>query len=284
MIHYQRHKCPPKVDYRRPPAGRLVVPWHLHPKASRAAALPSSVDLTPYRPSIYDQGQVGQCSACGTVGAIQTSLAKAGIVLPGLLASLPVYRCTRCLERATMHASGTLPPLTDSGAYPDDAFRALTLFGVETVLEECGEAEPSAEVTAYEEAHVNDEPTAWEFELDAALKLAGAFDIMSTGQQRLDDVASALVAGYAVGRSVYASDDRFQRYAGGVMPPSPGTANCDHWIYTTGYYVDATGHRVWRCPNSWSTAWGDAGEFLDCEANVLASDCLIAAAVSEVQS
>ena len=284
MIHYQRHACPPKVDYRKPPAGRLVVPWHVHPKAIRGAALPASVDLTAFRPPISDQGRSGACSAHGTVGAVQTSLAKAGVALPGRLAPLPVYRATRCLERAVAHASGTLPPLTDSGAYPDDALRALALFGVETLQEECGHPAPCDEVTSYEETHVNDEPTAWEFEQSAALKLIGAFDIVTNGQQRLEDVASALAAGYAVGRSVYASDDRFQFYMSGVMAPAPAGSPCDHWIYCDGYYTDATGHRVWRNPNSWGEGWGEAGEFLDCEANILASDCLIAYAVSEVQS
>ena len=79
MIHHLKLDCPPLFDYRRPPDGRHVIPWSMHPKARtarRAAFQP--VDLTPFVPCVYNQSRIGECSACGSIGAAQTSLAKAG--------------------------------------------------------------------------------------------------------------------------------------------------------------------------------------------------------------
>ena len=289
MIHYQRHGCPPLSDYKKPRDGRLVIPWAMHPRALRGDSFVPS-DLTPFLPCIYNQDRIGACSACGSVGAAQTTLKKAGVALPGIAAPLSVYTPTRAIERAVDHPSGTLPPLTDTGAYPDDALRVMQLYGMRTTVQECGEAGPSEALSEYEDAHVNDEPNLLGFEQAAAFRLLGGFDIVTTGQQRLDDVAAALAAGYAVGRSVYASDDRFQRYVGGVMPAPPANVWCDHWIYTVGCYKDAAGTMIFPSVNSWSTNWGESwgsapgGMFRAGPADIQAADAVIVFAVTEVQS
>jgi hypothetical protein len=267
--------------YRPVPAGRAQIPWHLHPRSRAAGVIPSSVDLTPFRPPIYDQGSIGECSGEGTVGSVTTTLAKAGTPVSALLSPLSVYRLGRCIERALKYSGGVLPKLTDSGANPDDVFRALNLYGVATCQDVAGVPGPCAALTAYEEAHVNDEPSLEELELDDKFKALGQFLITSTGQQRLDDVARALASGFAVGFSVYASDDRFQRYAGGVMGPPPSGVYCDHWVYMTGFVTSVTNHRIYRAPNSWGEGWGEQGEFQACEEIVLASDCVEVASVKK---
>ena len=290
MIHHVKHGSAaiPGGDYRPPRPGRLVVPWALHPKATRGAAIVPS-DLTPFVPCIYDQGQIGECSACGTAGGIQTSLKRAGVPLPGILAPLPIYRATRALERGADHPDGTLPPLADTGAMPDDAFHAINWFGGQTTQDECGEVGPSSTLTAYEEAHCNDEPTIDEFEHSARFKVAGAYDIVSTGDQRANDVAGALAAGFDVGGSVYAADDRFQSYVGGVMPPAPAGAMCDHWVHIVGCFIDAKGQPIFVWANSWGLGWGTSygalpgGCFLTTSAQVIDADCLIVYSVA-VQS
>ena len=280
MAIWHKHlNLPPKVDYRRPPKGRLLVPWHLHPKSS--TPIPTSYDLTPFRPAIYNQGSLGSCTACGTVGSVQTSLGAAGQGLPVPLAPLSLYRTTRMLERASNWPGATLPPLSDSGANPVDAYTALTLYGCQNTVIECGEIEPSDELTAYEETHVNDPIVAEELIHDARFKTTGQFAIVTTGQQRLDDVAAALASKFAVGVPVYAADDRFQSYTSGIMAPPPSGSELDHWVYATKFYTDATGHRVYGLPNSWSRLWGLDGEFWACEAIILAADYLMVASVLE---
>ena len=278
-IGHKRLGATPKIDYRRPPLGRLLVPWHLHPYAN--VSIPSSYDLTPFRPAIYNQGELGECTACGTVGSIQTTLAAAGHRVSPPLAPLSLYRPTRMLERANEWTGGPLPPLTDSGANPADAYSALQLYGCRTTMDECGEAGPSDALTAYEESHVNDPIAAEELIKDSSFKTLGQFVITSTGQQRLDDVAAAISSKYAVGVAVYAADDRFQSYTTGIMAGPPDGSEPDHWVYATKFYPDASGHRVYGLPNSWSEAWGLKGEFLACEAIILAADCLMVASITE---
>jgi hypothetical protein len=183
------------------------------------------------------------------------------------------------IERARIWSGGPLPPLTDSGADPMDAYLALETYGCQTTMQECGEAGPSDKLTAYEEAHVNDPIVGEELIADSSFKTAGQFVITSIDQQRLNDVAQAIASKFAVGVAVYAADDRFQSYTGGVMAAPPAGSVPDHWVYATKFYTDASGHRVYGLPNSWSELWGLGGEFLACEDIILASDCIIVASV-----
>ena len=239
-------------------------------------------------PAIGNQDRIGACSGYGTKDAIATSLAKAGRKLPGYLAALPLYRATRCLERAGACLDPATNPLTDSGASPDDVCKVMSNFGAQTTFDECGIAGPCDALSQYEDEHVNDEPTLYEFEMNDKFKVVGAFDIVSTGSQRIVDVATALASGYAVGISVYAADDRFQSYPGGVMPNPPPRVGCDHWNYLVGLYLDAAQTPIFVGVNSWSASWGlrwgkaPGGLWLGGPAIIHAADCLIAYAVKEV--
>lgn len=279
-IWHKRLHVTSKVDYRRPSERSLLVPWHLHPKSS--APISTSYDLTSFRAPIYNQGGIGSCTACGTIGSVQTSLAAAGRTISPPLAPLSLYRPTRMLARAKDWNGGPLPPLTDSGANPADAYQALTSYGCQTTVEECGEMGPSDTLTSYEEEHVNDLIVAEDLILDATFKVTGQFAIVSSGSQRLKDVAQAVSSKFAVGVSVYAADDRFQGYTGGIMAGPPVGSIPDHWVYITRYYQDAAGDFIFGLPNSWSEAWGINGEFLAFQDVILAADCLMVASVTPV--
>ena len=291
MIHHARFSAGTKLpagDYKPPRSGRLVIPWHLHPKSVRGAAFQAS-DLTPWIPPIGNQDQIGECTGYGTKDGIATTMAKAGHPLPGYFAALPIYRMTRAIERAAYAGAGALPPLTDSGASPDDVLHVAQTFGLTTSAAECGEAGPSDTLSQYEDTHVNDEPVAEEFIQSSAFRVIGGFDIVSTGAQRVADVAQALAAGYAVGISVYAADARFQNYVGGVMPDPPAGSGCDHWNYLAGAFLDATGAPIFVGVNSWTAQFGQpygsakGGCWLGGAGILQASDCLIAFAITGVQ-
>ena len=255
MIHFQRFGIDkPASDYRPPRANRLVVPWSLHPKATRASQLLAS-DLTPHMPPIGNQDRIGACNSYGTKDGIATSFSAAQRPIPGYFAALPLYRAVRCLERAASTWGSDLPPLTDCGADPDDVLRVVQQFGMMTSQAECGQPGPCDDLSQYEDQHVNDEPTLGEFEHDSTFKVVGGFDIVSTGDQRLLDVSNALASGYAVGISVYASDDRYQGYRGGVLADPPAGAGCDHFNYLAG--LDMTTGPLFVGVNSWTaTQWG----------------------------
>jgi len=250
------------------------------------ATVPNSTLITRRNGTVLISGN--SCNSYGTKDGAATSLKKAGKPLPGYFAALPLYRGVRCLERA-QSTSGALPPLTDCGAGPDDVLTFAQQFGIQTSVQECGETGPSDKLSQYEDAHVNDEPTLGEFEHDSSFRLVGGFDITSTGDQRLLDVSNALAAGYAVGISVYAADQRFQGYDGGITPDPPAGVGCDHWNYLVGaslsfpgYPIVGVGVNSWT--DQWGTSWGhspSAGLWLGGPGIIQAADCLIVYAVSE---
>ncbi len=272
------------TGYRPVPAGVRQDPWHLHRKSYASEPISDAVDMTPYRPPIFDQGQTGSCVGHGTVGAVMTTLAKAGTPASELLCPLSVYRLARCMDRTlSWYGSPSPPPLMDDGTDPDLAMHAIATWGIATCRELLGVDGPGSDYTARLEAEVNREPMLGELEASDAFKLVGQHAILSGGQQRLDDVARALDSGFAVGLAVYASDNRFQCYVGGVLMQAPAVSRCDHWTYLTGFYTDATGHRIYRGVNSWGPSWGESGEFLACEGVILDSDCLEAMSVRRAE-
>jgi hypothetical protein len=285
LIHFQRFGIArPASDYRPPRANRMVVPWRFHPKAARATQ-PTASDITPHMPPIGNQDRIGACAGYGTKDGIWTSFSAAQIPLPGYPVALPPYRGTRCLER-----SGPDEPLTDCGADPNDVLRFAQRFGLQTSMQECGQPGPGPALSQYENQHVNDEPTLEEFEDDHTLRVVGGYDIVSTGKQRLLDVSSALASGCAVGISVYASDDRYQQYDGGILADPPKGAGCDHFNYLVGMYFDAAAG-LWRPVgvNSWTEGWGcrwgagpaRGGMWVGSPAILDASDRLVAYSVSK---
>jgi hypothetical protein len=287
LIHHKKLNCAPKVDYIKPPAGRHVTPWAMHPKAIRGQLAVSVVpsNLTSWMPPIGNQDQIGACNTYGTLDAACTSLKKAGHSLPSYLARQPTYALVRCIEAAS--STGRPPKsITDCGANPDDVRIVLANYGAMTAIQECGIDGPSDAFSQYEDQHVNDLPTLESAVACHAFRLVGAYDITSLdGDARLLAWSQALAAGYGVGFSLYAADDRFQGYSGGVLPDPPDGAGCDHWIYSVGVDADT------MLPvgvNSWSKGWGipwqsaPGGCVLLGPGTVQAADCVIVYSVEEV--
>jgi hypothetical protein len=264
----------------------MLMPWSLHPRATRETALVPS-NLTPWMPSIGNQDRIGACNSYGTKDGVSTSMSKAGHPVPGYLAALPLYRGTRCLERAASTWSGDeLPPLTDCGADPDDVLRVAQQFGIQTSAQECHCDGPCSALSKYEDDNVNAEPTLGEFEHDSTFKVVGGFDIVSSGQQRLLDVSNALASGYAVGISLYAADDRYQQYDGGILADPPSGSDCDHYNYLVGLDL-ASGSPLFIGVNSWDVGWGvkwgsaPGGCWIGGPAIIQASDRLVVYSVQE---
>jgi C1A family cysteine protease len=86
-----------------------------------AAALPTKADLRPNCPPVYDQGQLGSCTANAIAGAIEFNQKKQG--LPEFTPSrLFIYYNERVLE-------GTSPSV-DSGAQIRDGIKSVASQGV----------------------------------------------------------------------------------------------------------------------------------------------------------
>lgn len=83
--------------------------------------LPQSVDLRPQCPPVYDQGQIGSCTANAIAGAIQFDRLKSG-EQPGFVPSrLFIYYNERAMEGHTGY---------DSGAQIRDGIKSVTQLGV----------------------------------------------------------------------------------------------------------------------------------------------------------
>ena len=82
--------------------------------------LPTSVDLTPLCPPVYDQGQLGSCTANAIAGAYQFERQQAGLT-PLTPSRLFIYWNERAAEGDTAD---------DAGAFGGDGINSLETLGV----------------------------------------------------------------------------------------------------------------------------------------------------------
>lgn len=208
---------------------------HWYAATLHTADLPSSVDLRPHCPPVWDQGQLGACSSHAVCAAYVFDAMKEGLS-PFMPSRLMLYYDERALE-------GTIA--SDSGAMLRDGIKTLANQGV------CAESE-------------------WPYLIDqfatkppASCYTDGLQHRAITYQrvpQNLGQMRACLAEGYPiiVGISVYESFESAQVAQTGVVPmPAPGESLIGgHAVAAVGYTPDA-----WICRNSWSEQWGDHGHF-----------------------
>lgn len=197
----------------------------------RAAPLPRSVDLRSKCPPVFDQGQLGSCTANALSGAM-------GFLHPGLIGSrLFVYYNERAME-------GTIDQ--DAGAQIRDGVKTLNKIGV------CPEAEWPYKVTKFKA-----KPPAPCF-ADAAQHTISAYQRV-TG---LSAMQHCLAQGFpfVFGFTVYEAFEGEEVAKTGVLNlPNPGEQNLGgHAVMAVGYDT-ATERLIVR--NSWGKDWGQGGYF-----------------------
>jgi hypothetical protein len=268
------------LGYRPVPAGVREDMWHMHPMATRGMRAPDR-DLTVFAPDVDDQDGVGQCTGNAVTCAVMATLAAAGTPVDAYLDPQSAYRLARCLDRSHSYpwSGGTPPALEDVGADPNLVYLAGNKFGFAALKDTFGYQAPCPELTAAYGQRRNEEPMLGELQDSDAFKAVGQQRVLSTGQQRIDDVRTALAAGFAVTMSVHASDYRFQGYVGGVMPPAPEGQWCNHLVCIVGDFTDTTEATVFIVQNSWSTLWGMGGRFWAHSGILLQSDGIHVASV-----
>jgi C1A family cysteine protease len=226
------HNCkgwrPDKPDHRD---FKYCVPRHL------AVALPAAVDLRPNCPPIWDQGNIGSCTAHAISGALQYDAIKnkqddADIVRSRLF----IYYNERVIE-GTVH--------TDAGAEIRDGIKSVASQGA------CDEklwwyntekfaAKPSAK------CYTN----AKQYEALSYMRVT----------QTANDMKACLASGYPIvlGVTVYSSFMTDEAAATGMIPMPSATESVEggHAIDIVGYN---TAKRLFTFRNSWGTSWGDKG-------------------------
>ena len=218
---------------------------------AKPVPLPASVDLRPGMPSVYDQGQLGSCTANAIGAACEFILIK-NKQTPFMPSRLFIYFNERNLE-------GT--PTEDSGAEIRDGMIVVNAQGV-----------APESVWPYDEKKFAVEPP-------AEVYRAATKDFI-TGYYRVDQTAQAiktcLAQGFPVvfGFTVYSAFESDEVAKTGVvnLPGPSETILGGHAVLCVGYTED--GYYLVR--NSWGADWGIKGYFVMAQAYLenkeLASD------------
>jgi len=203
----------------------------------KPGVLPVWVDLRPQCPPVYDQGQLGSCTANAIAAAIEFDRRKQR--LPDFVPSrLFIYYNERAMEHTVD---------SDSGAQIRDGIKSVNRLG------DCPETK-----WPYVIARFRTRPPAKCYA--EALKYRAV--LYQRVVQTTAQIKSCLASGYPVvfGFTVYESFESAPVARTGQVPlPRPGeTAVGGHAVVAVGY-DDTRGRFIVR--NSWGTRWGQKGYF-----------------------
>jgi C1A family cysteine protease len=202
-----------------------------------ATARPTSVDLRPEMPPVYDQGQLGSCTANAIAAALQFERHRQG--LPDFMPSrLFVYYNERAME-------GTIQ--SDAGAQIRDGIKSVAAQG------DCPETE-----WAYVPAEFTVQPPQSCYDDAVKYKVTQYLSV----DQDVDAMRDCLASGFpfVFGFTVYSSFESAEVAQTGHAP-MPGWLDRvlgGHAVLAVGY-DDATSCFLVR--NSWGSAWGQGGYF-----------------------
>jgi len=218
---------------------------------STTAALPNRVDLRPYFPPVWDQQELGACTAHAAAALIGYFEKKASGRTADV-SRLFIYKTTRDLTGAT----------GDSGAYLRTTMEALAVFGAPPETYWPYDGKPAAsnqrlniEPSGFCYAFARNFASAMYFRLDPA---------SATPEQVLANVRSHLAAGFPSMFGFPAYDEYMNAGSDGKVA-YPGTSsqlNGGHANAAVGYddhltIGPDTGALLVR--NSWGTSWGMQG-------------------------
>ena len=207
-----------------------------------AGQLPKSVDLRPFCPPVFDQGELGSCTANALVGLREFLLTKDKIFLQEL-SRLYVYWYERYLE-------GTVG--SDEGASLRDGMKVLKNMGV------CLEKDFPYDITKF-----TDKPSAIADVGARQFKIKEYHRVVS-----LTGMKVALAQGYTIvsGIEIYTGMESKETAATGIVPMPTDDDEClgGHAVHTVGYDDEKvlnglTGYVL--VENSWGDGWGEKGYF-----------------------
>jgi C1A family cysteine protease len=204
----------------------------------RMAVLPASVDLRPQCPKeVYDQGQLGSCTANAIAGALEFEQIK-----QGLRTFTPSRLFIYYNERAVEHTIGT-----DSGAQIRDGIKTVGSIGA------CPEKDWPYDIAKFTEKPPTPAYT------DAPLGKALQYQRVP---QVLNQLKGCLASGYpfVFGFTVYESfeSDHVAKTGVAPMPATNEKVLGGHAVLATGY---DDGSQRFLVRNSWGPGWGMVGYF-----------------------
>jgi len=198
--------------------------------------LPPKVDLTAHCPPVYDQGELGSCTANAIAGAIEFAQRKEHLPTPTTPSRLFIYYNERVIEHTVD---------IDSGAMIRDGIKSVHAQGA------CRETS-----WPYVIAQFDDRPSPGAYEEARRHLVSGYQRILRS----LSQMKGCLAAGYpfVFGFTVYDSflSDAVASTGHVPMPGPAETIEGGHAVVAVGY-DDATHRFLVR--NSWGTTWGQKG-------------------------
>jgi C1A family cysteine protease len=210
------------------------------------APLPPKIDLREHCTPIYDQGQLGSCTANAIAAAIDFERIRQGLK-PFYPSRLFVYYNERSMEH-------TIP--SDSGAQIRDGIKSVSKVGA--CSESPGGSSPTDALWPYNVDQFTQQPPKpcyTQAKLDRVLAYMRV-------PQTLAQLKGCLASGFpfVFGFTVYASFESDDVAKTGAAPmPAPGEElKGGHAVMAVGY-DDATQRFIVR--NSWGTGWGQHGYF-----------------------
>jgi C1A family cysteine protease len=200
--------------------------------------LPASTDLSKTCPPVYDQGQLGSCTANAIGAAVQFDRMKQGVTPDFAPSRLFIYYNERVIE----HTVGS-----DSGAQIRDGIKTVGKKGV------CHET-----TWPYDISQFTHKPPAEAFTEALQAKALSYARVPRTLNQMKGCLASGFP--FVLGFSVYESFESQQVAQTGKMPmPGPGEKLLGgHAVLAVGY-DDAD--QTYLIRNSWGSGWGMGGYF-----------------------
>jgi len=206
-------------------------------KLQKNLTIPTKMDLRSKCPPVYDQGELGSCTANAIAGAIEFDQIKQKYLKPFVPSRLFIYYNERVIENTVK---------SDSGAEIRDGIKSVVNQGA------CSETTVSYDIT--------------KFEIKPPAKAyTEASKYQAVKYERLTDINSyknCLAAGntFVFGFSVYESFESDAVAKTGIVPMPKKTEKLlgGHAVQCVGY--DDT-KKAFIVRNSWGANWGDKGYF-----------------------
>ena len=205
-------------------------------KTFKKVPLPESVDLRKNFPPVYDQGELGSCTANALCGVYEFETVDENVDKGFKPSRLFLYYNERKME-------GTISE--DSGAYLSDGIKSLKNYGV------CSESYCPYVIENFTQAP---SPSAYKEALDHKVVIS------SNIHQDLTSMKLSIYNKnpFVVVISIYSSFESSEVAKTGMVPmPKKGEELLGgHAVAVCGYTKDH-----WIVRNSWGSSWGDKGYF-----------------------